>query len=183
LSNGRDAASGASLRLDSACIWAKPAIGSGAIAASVPPAITTSARPSVIRSCANASASDPDAQALTGARTAAFAPNARPTEAAGPFGISIGTTCGDTFRGPASRRTSCWWSRVSTPPMPEPTETASRSWSTSGAPASAHASRAATSAICWVRSSLRASTRPSGGSVASVAAMWTGSRSAQSAVR
>ena len=45
LSHGRDARSGSSLRVDIARIEAKPAIGSGWMTASVPPATTTSARP------------------------------------------------------------------------------------------------------------------------------------------
>ena len=49
VSYGRDAASGSSLRVESACIAANPAIGSGWMAASVPPATTMSARPLRIR--------------------------------------------------------------------------------------------------------------------------------------
>ena len=57
--------------------------------------------------------------------------------------------------------------------MPDPITVPMRVGSTSGLPASAHASRAATSATCWERSSLRASTRSSGGSSASVPAKCT----------
>ena len=85
---------------------AKAAIGSGWIAASVPPAITTSARPSRIRSSARAIASLPDAHAEVGACTAARAPYLRLTLAAGALGISIGTARGDTRRAPFSRRVS-----------------------------------------------------------------------------
>ena len=53
---------------------ANAAIGSGWIAASVPPATTTSARPSRIWSTASAIASLPDAHAETGVLTAARAP-------------------------------------------------------------------------------------------------------------
>ncbi len=52
LSNGRDARSGSSLRVDSARIAAKAAMFSWMIAASVPPASTTSARPDLIMSMA-----------------------------------------------------------------------------------------------------------------------------------
>jgi hypothetical protein len=47
-------------------------------------------------------ASLPDAQADTGVCTPALAPMARPTLAAGEFGISIGIASGDTRRGPFS---------------------------------------------------------------------------------
>src|SRR5829696_5739895 len=176
LSNGRDARSGPSLRVDSARICAKPAIGSWCTTASVPPATTTSARPSRIRSAASASASAPLAQALTVACTPALAPNSSPSAAPGPFGMSIGTVSGDTRRTPRSSRMSSWLSMVTAPPMPLPTTIASRSGSTprtrpSGTPslvlgtgskpASAHASRPATRAACWQRSSRRASTRSS----------------------
>ncbi len=113
--------------MDSARIWAKPASGSGCTQASAPPATTTSARPERSSSSATASASAPDAQALTGQCTPARAPISRPTVAAGPFGMSIGTRCGLTRRGPFSRRTSSWPRIVSAPPMPEPMTTASRS--------------------------------------------------------
>ena len=145
-------------------------------------ATTTSARPSRRMSSAYAMASAPDAQALTGACTPAFAFSSSPTVAAGPLGISIGTTSGETRRGPRSRRMSYWPMRVSTPPMPEPTTTASRSSSTSGRPASAQASRAATRANCWTRSSVRASNRSSGGSTATRAASRVGRSPAQSSV-
>ena len=85
---------------------ANPAIGSGWIAASVPPATTTSARPVRIMSTAYPIASAPDAQALTGVCTPARAPSSRLTAAAGPFGISIGTVSGKIRRGPFSRRVS-----------------------------------------------------------------------------
>src|SRR6266542_2891058 len=184
LSNGRDACAGSSLRYDSARICAKPAIGSGCMHASVPPATTMSTRPARIRSRAMASASAPDAQADTGVCTPPRAPSSSPTAAAGPFGISIGTVSGETRRGPRSSSASYWPSSVSAPPMPLPTATASRSGSISGRPASAHASRAATTAVCWQRSSRRASTRSSTseGSTARRAAIFAGRSSAQSSV-
>jgi hypothetical protein len=66
--------------------------------------------------------------------------------------------------------------------MPVPTLTASRSLSTSGEPASAQASRAATMAVISLRSSRRACTRSifSVGSAASCAAMRTVSCAAHS---
>ncbi len=92
--------------LDSAIMLANAAIGSGWIAASVPPAITTSARPRRIRSMAIAMASLPDAQAEVGAWTAARAPYLRLTLAAGALGMSMGTASGETRRGPFSSRVS-----------------------------------------------------------------------------
>ena len=181
LSNGRDAAAGSSVRFDNARMAAKPAMGRGWIAASAPPATTTSASPARRISRPIATASAPDAQALTGARTPARAPSARPTAAAGPFGMSMGTVCGPTRAGPFSFIVSYWASRVSTPPMPEPTTTASRSGSTPGSPASAQACRAATSAICWTRSKVRACTRSTSGSAASGAPMRTGRSAAHGA--
>ena len=50
----------------------------------------------------SAIASLPDAQAETGVCTPALAPMARPTLAAGQFGISIGIASGETRRGPFS---------------------------------------------------------------------------------
>jgi hypothetical protein len=85
---------------------ANPATGTGWIAASVPPATTTSACPSRIMPSASAMASAPDEQADTGARTPARAPSSSPTAAAGPFGMSIGTVIGSTRRGPRSRSVS-----------------------------------------------------------------------------
>ena len=89
--------------LDSAIMLANAAIGSGWIAASVPPATTTSARPSRIRSSPGRCASLPDAQAETGVLhrgpgADVQADVARP----GAFGISIGTASGETRRGPFS---------------------------------------------------------------------------------
>ena len=48
------------------------------------------------------------------------------------FGMSIGTTCGLTLRGPLVCSTSFCASRVRAPPMPEPITTARRSGSTPG---------------------------------------------------
>ncbi len=104
------------------------------------------------------------------------------TQAAGPFAISIGTVCGDTRRTPRVSRMSSCPSIVRAPPVPVPITTASRSGSTPGAPASAHASRAATSAICSQRSMRRACTRSrtSPGSAFSRPAIRTGSSAAHS---
>jgi hypothetical protein len=102
LSYGREARSGSSFRVDSACIAANPASGRGWIAASVPPAATTSARPERIMSTAYAIASAPLEHALTGVCTPARAVSSRPTTAAGPLGMSIGMVIGSTRRAPRS---------------------------------------------------------------------------------
>ncbi len=96
--------------------------------------------------------------------------------AAGPFGISIGTVSGETLRSPSFSSRSSWLSRVTAPPIPVPTTTASRSGSTPGAPACAQASLAAITATCSQRSIRRACTRGStaDGSTASCAEILTG---------
>src|SRR6202012_2676087 len=70
------------------------------------------------------------------------------------------------------------------PPIPLVTETPSRSGSTSGEPASAHASRAATTANCSQRSIRRAWTRPTScaGSTAATPGIRAGRSFAQSSV-
>lgn len=136
MSYGREAFSGSSLFLDIAIMLANAAMGSGWIAASVPPARTTSARPVRIISTAYPIASAPEAQAETGVCTPAWALTSRPTLAAGPFGMSMGTVCGETRRTPFSLSTSYWSSRVVTPPMPEAMTVPSRSgWTFSSSPA------------------------------------------------
>src|SRR5690606_9527270 len=62
--------------------------------------------------------------------------------------MSIGTVMGSTRRAPFSRRVSQASRVVQMPPIPEETTTPSRSGSSSGAPASAQASRAAMIAYC-----------------------------------
>src|SRR5690606_16936702 len=68
--------------------------------------------------------------------------------------MSIGTVMGSTRRAPFSRRVSHASSVVQMPPMPEDTTTPRRSGSSSGEPASAHASRAAITAY-WAEGSMR----------------------------
>src|SRR3954453_4140833 len=186
LSNGREARSGSSLRVDIARMAANPAMGSGCTQASVPPTRTTSARSNRSRSSPQRIASAPDAQALTGACTPPFAPIDSPTAAAGPLGMSIGMVKGETRLGPFSSRTSSWPSRGSAPPMPVPKTTAIRSGATpaSAAPDSRQASSAAMTATCWLRSRRRARTRSicSAGSVARRATSWAGKSLIQSSV-
>ncbi len=91
--------------------------------------------------------------------TPALAPSSRPTFAAGPFGINIGTVCGLINRAPLVFNTSYASRRVITPPIPDAITTPSRSLSISGLPASCQASREAISANCSERSNRRVSTR------------------------
>src|SRR5690625_667743 len=73
--------------------------------------------------------------------------------------MSIGTVSGITRRAPRSLTVSHASSRVHTPPIPDETTAPSRSPSTSGAPASAQASRVAMIAYCALGSILRVSVR------------------------
>ena len=149
----------------------------GWMQASVPPETTTSARPERIISRPTETASAPEAHALTGVWMPAFAPMSRPTQAAAPLGMSIGTDIGDTRDQPRVLRTSFCSSSDTMPPMPLATTTPSRSGSSSGEPASFQASRPAISASCWLRSRRRVSTRSmtSLGSTATWPAKRTGS--------
>ncbi len=155
----------------------KAASGSGWMAASAPPATTTSALPERISSMPCSRASVPEAQAETGVWAPARAPRSRLTAAAAPLGISIGTVMGSTRRGPFSRSVSQASSSVHTPPMPVAKATANRSWSTSVMPESFQASRAAITANWLEGSSRLASTRvsTSEAGVDTRAAKWTGS--------
>ena len=102
VSQGRETVVGSPGFFESAIMLANAAMLSGWIAASVPPATTTSARPSRIWSTASEIASLPEAQAETGVLTAARAPTYRLTLAAAALGISMGTASGETRRGPFS---------------------------------------------------------------------------------
>ena len=121
--------------------------------------MTTSALPERSWSKACPMLSVDDAQADTIVCTAARAENSIPTAAAGPLGMSMGTVSGMTRREPSSRSVSQALSRVQAPPIPVPQDTASRSGSTSGAPASCHASRAEIRAKRLLGSRRLASTR------------------------
>ncbi len=68
--------------------------------------------------------------------------------------MSMGTVKGRTRAAPFSLIVSQAFSNVHTPPMPDETAAPRRSGSTSGEPASAHASRVATIAI-WADGSMR----------------------------
>jgi hypothetical protein len=73
-SQGREARSGSSLRVESAFIEEKPAMASGVITASLPPAIIASASPFWIRRKASPTAWRPVVQAVAGAEFGPRAP-------------------------------------------------------------------------------------------------------------
>ena len=103
-SKGRQAPAGSSLVLDNTIrIWAKPAMGTASILVSTPPHTAMSASPYTILRQALAIASEPDAHAATGVHTPALAWSSSPTTAAGPLGMYIWTTSGDTARRPLAR--------------------------------------------------------------------------------
>src|SRR5262245_169993 len=132
-SNGREAFWGSSLRVDMAFIEQNPAMVSGTMMASAPPAIITSASPRSMRRMASPSAWLPVAQAVTTAEFGPLAPNRIEISPEAMFTISIGMKNGDTRSGPLALRTSWESSSVVIPPMPEPTRTPKRVpsiWST-----------------------------------------------------
>src|ERR1700691_1013739 len=132
LSHGRDARSGSSLRVDIAPITANEPMFSGMIAASVPQASTTSARPDRIMSMPYPIASAPDAQALTSACAPARAPSSMLIQHDDPLGMSIGTVYGEMRCQPLELRMS-YAARVDPiPPLPLVTLTPSRSGSICG---------------------------------------------------
>src|SRR5690606_18123333 len=99
--------------------------------------------------------------------------------------MSIGTVNGETRFQPFSRKMSYWWRVVKMPPIPLDITTPRRNGSTSGEPASSHASRAVINANCWVRSRRRSRWRSSfsDGSSARRPAKCTGSFSCHSSGR
>ncbi|CAM5291509.1 hypothetical protein SCALM49S_08783 [Streptomyces californicus] len=97
--DGRDAFSGSSLLLDIAIMLANAAIGSGWIAASVPPATTTSARPVRIISTAYPSPPRPRRRG-NGRVDTGLGVDLQADVGAGPLGMNIGTVCGETRRTP-----------------------------------------------------------------------------------
>src|SRR5438034_8422221 len=126
-SKGREAFVGASLRVDIAFIEQKPAIVSGMMMASAPPAIMTSASPRWMSRRASPIAWLPVAQAVMTAEFGPFAPKRIDTSPDAMFTIIIGMKNGDTRSGPFSRRVSWFASRVWMPPIPEPISTPKRS--------------------------------------------------------
>ena len=149
-SNGREAASGSSFRVESAFMDANPPMVASWMPASTPPAIIMSASPRRIVSQASPSAWPPLAHADTVAKLGPMAPVAMATWPAATFAIPIGMKNGEIRSGPRCPITSTLSNRVATPPSPDPTITPVRaarsSSSRSGRPAAPNASRVQTSA-------------------------------------
>ena len=110
---------------------------------SAPPATTTSASPRSIIRLASPSAWAPVAQALETLNPGPWTPSRMAISPAAALGIIIGTKCGETSRGPPSRKLRTSRSSVSRPPTPVPTTTPTRPSPRSPRPASAHAWSAA----------------------------------------
>ncbi len=134
---------------------------SGVIMASLPPATTMSQRSSRSRSRAVPMAVAPEAQAVATTRLGPLAPNSMAVWPASMLGSCIGSSSGETRAGDSSTSTRCWVSTVPGPPSAQPRMTPTRAPSQvcGSSPASAIASRAATSAN-WVKRSSRWARRP-----------------------
>jgi len=162
LSKGREAFSGASLRVERAVITFMPAIAIEVIAASAAPASITSAAPRRIISAASPMAFVPEAQAVARDMFGPRAPTRMAMLPAAPSEIIIGMRKGLTRSGPRWRRISYCSTRVVMPPMPEPIKIPTRLRLTSSMikPDCARASSVATVANWVKRSILRASRVP-----------------------
>ncbi len=108
----------------------KPAIVSGTIMASAPPAIMMSASPRSMILKASPIAWLPVAQAVTTDELGPLAPKRMETSPEAMLMMSIGTTNGDTRSTPLVRRTSSPSISVVMPPIPEPMHTPKRVAST-----------------------------------------------------
>ena len=122
------------------------------MAASVPPATATSARPSRTIRKASPAPWAPAAQAVVMHSLGPVNPKAIATWPAEAFGIICGTRKGLTRSGPFSVMTWSWCTKLVNPPTPVEKTTAVRAGSTEGSPASSHASLAAATAKCTTRS-------------------------------
>ena len=136
-SNGREMPS-----RDSAPRRRNAATHSGVIAASVPPATTTSASPRSSIRLASPIAWLPVAQADETLKPGPWAPSSIAIAPAAALGIIIVTKCGETARSPPLTNSRHSSSSVFRPPTPVPTRIASRSRSMPPLP------RPASSAAC-----------------------------------
>ena len=125
-SNGREALVGSSLRVDIAFIWQNPAMVSGMMIASAPPAIITSASPRSMRRAASPRAWLPVAHAVTTDELGPLAPKRIEISPEAMLTISIGMKNGETRSGPLALSTSWVSSSVVIPPIPDPTSTPKR---------------------------------------------------------
>ncbi len=177
-SNGRDAASGSSLRFESAPMFASAAKLTGRIALSVPPATTTSTSPCSMRRWASTKAWTPAAQAATEVMTGPRIPFWMLIWQAAMEGDIIGTMNGLTRAGPFASRVS--WPNATSPMPPPPvfmtTATSSRLWSLIASAASSSAWRAAATAN-WAKRAMRRaclkSIQSRGSKPLTSAAIWT----------
>ena len=140
-SNGRQARSGSSLRVDSARIAAKPPTPMGVMAASDPPATMTSASPRRMNSKASPMACADAEHAVQVAEFGPFAPNRMETWPAARLMIADGMKNGEILRGPPLSSALCSRSMVLKPPIPEAmkTPTSVPSLPSVGRPASSRA--------------------------------------------
>ena len=120
MSNGREAFSGASLRVESARIAQKPPTPSGVIAASEPPAIIATASPRWIRRNESPTAWAPLVQAVAVAELGPLAPLRIETQPEARLTITAGMKNGLIRRGPPFSSSECSRSIVAKPPMPLP---------------------------------------------------------------
>ena len=114
-SKGREAFSGASLRVERARMAQKPPTPRGVIAASAPPAIITSASPRWMRRKESPTAWAPDVQAVQVAEFGPLAPVRIETQPEARLTIAAGMKNGLIFRGPPFRSASCSRSMVAKP--------------------------------------------------------------------
>src|SRR6266542_1598123 len=158
-SKGREALVGSSLRVDMAFIWQKPAMVSGRMMASAPPAIITSASSRWMIFMASPMAWLPVAQAVTTDELGPLAPNRIEITPEAILMMIIGTKKGETRSIPRAFRMSYCSSRVPMPPMPEPTSTPKRAPSTASTLRSASSTAMTAQAIAYLRkgSNLRSS--------------------------
>src|SRR6266850_3987305 len=150
-SNGREAFSGSSLRVDMAFIEQKPAMVMGTMMASAPPAIITSASPRSMILAASPMAWLPVAHAVTTEELGPLAPKRIETSPAAMLTMSIGMTNGDTRSGPFSFRTFSPSISVLMPPMPEPMSTPKRVLSTLAGSSAASSTAIALVAMAYFR--------------------------------
>src|SRR5581483_2942063 len=129
-SNGREAFWGSSFRVDMAFIEQKPAMVSGTMMASAPPAIITSAAPRWMSLNASPMAWLPVAQAVTTDELGPLAPKRMETSPDAMLMMSMGTKNGETRSGPLSSSVRWFSSSVVMPPMPEPMSVPKRVLST-----------------------------------------------------
>ena len=127
------------------------------IAASAPPVMTASQRPSPTRRKALPMAWVAEAHAVTTVSHGPRRPKRIEIAAAPALPIIIGTSRGETRRGPLATSVTIWSWIVASPPVPVPKITPARAGSVPSSPASVRASWAAATESWAKRSVWRAS--------------------------